>query len=54
MGELKRLRPEIPVILVTTAGSQAKEAIQQANVVIAKSEEASKLVDALKALLTAG
>ncbi len=42
-GELKRLRPEIPVILLTTAGSQAKEATQQANVVIAKSEEAGKL-----------
>lgn len=53
MGELKRLRPEIPVILLTTAGSQAKEAIQQANVVIPKSEGASKLVDALKALLPA-
>jgi CheY-like chemotaxis protein len=53
MGELKRLRPEIPVILLTTAGSQAKEAIQQANVVIPKSEGASKLVDTLKALLPA-
>ena len=42
-GELKRLRSEIPVILLTTAGSQAKEATQQANVVIAKSEEAGKL-----------
>lgn len=52
-GELKRLRPEIPVILLTTAGSPAKEAIQQANVVIPKSEEASRLVDALKALLPA-
>ena len=53
-GELKRLRPEIPVILLTTAGSQAKEATQQANVVIAKSEEAGKLVDALKALFARG
>jgi CheY-like chemotaxis protein len=52
-GELKRLRPEIPVILLTTGGSPAKEAIQQANVVILKSEEASRLVDALKALLPA-
>jgi precorrin-6x reductase len=54
MGELKRLPPEIPVILLTTAGSLAKEATQQANVVIAKSEEASKLADALKALVPAG
>ncbi len=54
MGELKRLRPEIPVILLTTAGSLEKEATQQANVVIAKSEEASKLADALKALVPAG
>lgn len=54
VSELKRLRPEIPVILLTTAGSPAEEATQQADVVIAKSQEASRLVDALKALLPAG
>ena len=42
------------MILLTTAGSQAKEATQPANVVIAKSEEAGKLVDLLKALMPAG
>jgi CheY-like chemotaxis protein len=51
-GELKRLRPEVPVILlVADEKSLANGVTQQANVVIAKSLEESKLVDALRALL---
>lgn len=51
-GELKRLRPEVPVILlVADEKSLANTATQQANVVIAKSREGSMLVDALRALL---
>ena len=54
-GELKRLRPEVPVIILVTAGRNlAHGATQQANVVIQKAQEASTLVDALKALLSAG
>jgi DNA-binding response OmpR family regulator len=52
IGELKRLRPEVPVILlVVDETSLANGATQQANVVIAKSCEANELVDALRALL---
>jgi CheY-like chemotaxis protein len=53
-GELKRLRPEVPVIVLVTAGRDLPDgATQQANVVIQKAQEASTLVDALKALLPA-
>ena len=53
-GELKRLRPEGPVIVLVTAGTNlADGATQQANVVIQKAQEASTLVDALRALLPA-
>jgi DNA-binding NarL/FixJ family response regulator len=53
-GELKRLRPEVPVIVLVTAGKDlANGATQQANVVIPKSQETHMLVDALKALLPA-
>jgi len=53
-GELKRLRPEVPVIILVTAGKNlANGATQQANVVIPKSHEASMLVDALRTLLPA-
>lgn len=51
-AELKRLRPDVPVITLVTEGKALpKEATQQATVVIVKSQEADKLVDALKALL---
>ena len=40
-GELKRLRPEVPVIILVTAGRNlANGATQQANLVIVKSQEA--------------
>jgi len=53
-GELKRLHPEVPVIVLVTAGRNlADGATQQANVVIPKSQEASMLVGALRALLPA-
>ena len=51
IGEIKRLRPEVPVIiLLTNENSLANGATQQANLVIAKSQEASLLVDALRTL----
>jgi len=53
-GELKRLRKEVPVIILLTAGKAlANGATQQANAVIEKSEEALTLIDALRALLPA-
>ena len=51
IGELKRLRPEVPVILVKEANSLAQEATQQASAVVLKSQEAVNLVNALKAVL---
>ncbi len=51
IGELKRLRPDVPVIaLVADEKSLADGATQQANAVIAKSREESILMDALRAL----
>jgi CheY-like chemotaxis protein len=51
-GELKRLRPEVPVIvLVAAENTFADVAPELANVAILKSQEASMLVDALRALL---
>ena len=51
-GELKRLRPEVPVIiLVTDAEGLANGATQQANAVVMKSREARALIDTLRALL---
>jgi CheY-like chemotaxis protein len=51
-GELKRLRPEVPVILVVTDGKTlAPGATQQADAVVVKAEEAFNLIDALKAVL---
>jgi CheY-like chemotaxis protein len=51
-GELKRLRPEVPVIVLVAEGNHLAEvAPQLANLVIPKSQEASMLVDALGALL---
>jgi DNA-binding response OmpR family regulator len=53
-GELKRLRPEMPVImLVAGAETLADGATQQANAVVVKSQEARMLIDALRALLPA-
>lgn len=51
IGELKRLRPEVPFILVKEANSLAQEATQQASAVVLKSQEAVNLVSALKAVL---
>jgi CheY-like chemotaxis protein len=51
-GELKRLRPEVPVIiLVTDAEGLANGATQQASAVVMKSREARALLDTLRALL---
>jgi CheY-like chemotaxis protein len=51
-AELKRLRPEVPVVMLASdEGSLATGATEQANVVIARSQEASTLVGALRALL---
>ncbi|HEY6372853.1 MAG TPA: hypothetical protein VIX37_19910 [Candidatus Sulfotelmatobacter sp.] len=53
-GELKRLRPEAPVIIPVTVGRNlANGATQQANMVIVKSHEASLLVDRRRAALPA-
>jgi CheY-like chemotaxis protein len=51
IGELKRLRPEVPVILVKEANSLAQEATQQASAVVLESQAAVNLVNALKAVL---
>ena len=51
-GELKRLRPAVPVVIVMRDGhSLVNGATQQANAVVMKSREAEVLVDTLKALL---
>ena len=53
-GELKRLRPEVPVIiLVGEVEALANGATQQADRVVVKSQEAHRLIDALKAVLPA-
>ncbi|MFZ0864715.1 MAG: response regulator [Candidatus Sulfotelmatobacter sp.] len=53
VGELKRLRPEVPVIIVVTDGKAlAQGATQQASAVVVKSQEALSLIDALKAVRT--
>jgi len=50
-GELKRLRPEVPVVvLLSDDNSFPNGATQQANVVLPKSREGSTLVDALQDL----
>lgn len=50
-GELKRLRPEVPVIVLVAAGNTLADGVQHpGNVLILKSQEASMLVDALRAL----
>jgi DNA-binding response OmpR family regulator len=52
-GELKRLRPQVPVVMVVTDGKDLVDgATQQADAVVAKSQEALALVDALRSLLS--
>jgi DNA-binding NtrC family response regulator len=51
IGELKRLRPEVPVILMKGENVLATGAAQQASAVVPKSLEAVNLVAALKAVL---
>ena len=51
-AELKGLRPEVPVVILTTdEDGLANGATEQANVVIARSQVASMLVHALRARL---
>jgi DNA-binding NtrC family response regulator len=51
IGELKRLRPRVPVILMKGENVLAPGATQQASAVVLKSLEAFNLVKALKAIL---
>jgi DNA-binding response OmpR family regulator len=52
IGELKRLRPEVPVIMLATDEKLlVPGASQQADAVIAKSQEDRSLIDALRVLL---
>jgi CheY-like chemotaxis protein len=52
IGELKRLRPEVPVIMLATDEKRlAPGAIRQADALIMKSQEDRSLIDVLKALL---
>jgi CheY-like chemotaxis protein len=53
IGELKRLRPEVPVIMLATDEKLlAPGATQQADAVIIKSQEEHSLSDALKIFLS--
>jgi CheY-like chemotaxis protein len=53
IGELKRLRPEVPVIMVATDEKLlAPGATKQADAVIIKSQEEHSLSDALKVFLS--
>ena len=53
IGELKRLRPEVPVImLVTDEKLLAPGATKQADAVVIKSQEEHSLIDALKVFLS--
>ncbi len=52
IGELKRLRPEVPVIMLATDEKLlAPGATQQADAVIMKSQEEHSLIDALRVFL---
>ena len=54
-AQFKRIRPDMPVIMLVMDGKVlAPEATKQADVVISKSEESSRLPDALKAVQKAG
>ena len=51
-GELKRLRPEVPVVIVITEGQTlANGATKQADALVPKARESSMLVDAVRAVL---
>lgn len=51
-GELKRMKPEVPIVLlVTDSKTLAPGATRQANAVLAKSEENSRLLDVLTGLM---
>jgi DNA-binding response OmpR family regulator len=51
-GELKRLRPGVPVVILVPDGhALVNGATQQANAVIVKSQETHVLIDTLRALL---
>ena len=51
IGELKRLRPEVSVILMKDESALAPGAAQQASAVVLKSQEDVDLIKALKAVL---
>jgi DNA-binding NarL/FixJ family response regulator len=52
IGELKRLRPEVPVIMLATDEKLlAPGATRQADAVIMKSQEERSLIDALRVFL---
>jgi DNA-binding NarL/FixJ family response regulator len=51
IGELKRLRAEVPVILVKDEKVLVPGATQQASAVVLKSQEPVDLINALKAVL---
>jgi DNA-binding NarL/FixJ family response regulator len=52
IGELKRLRPEVPVVMLATDEKLlAPGATQQADAVIMKSQEDRSLIDALRVFL---
>jgi DNA-binding NarL/FixJ family response regulator len=53
-GELKRLRPELPIVIVVTDERElANGATQQASSVVVKSQEAQTLIQVLRKLLPA-
>ena len=53
-GELKRLRPAVPLIIVVTDVKElANGATQQASSVVVKSQEAQTLIQVLRKLLPA-
>ena len=52
-GELKRLRPRVPVIQVVDGKNLSEGATAQADAVVAKSEESQVLVETLRTLLRA-
>jgi CheY-like chemotaxis protein len=51
IGELKRLRPEMPVILMKDENALAPGAAQHASAVVLKSQEEVDLIKALEAVL---
>lgn len=51
-GELKRLRPEVPVILVQEEKVLTPGATEQASAVVSKSQEDVHLIKALNAVVT--